>query len=139
MVSSISRAQFLTPLRVEQIDKDDWVLLDDLVYNSLLLDRQIVVPENFITDFASVPRLPFVYWAAGGTAEAPAVLHDWFYRKGTEEVTRAQADALLFEAVESREYYWHARSWLMWAGVRVGGYWSYETRSKHSTEVVPQP
>lgn len=128
-------SKFLTTLRVEQINADDWLLTDPLVYWSELLDRQVVVPAGFVTDFASVPRMPFLYWFAGGQAEAAAVLHDWFYRTNTELPTRAQADALFYEAIVASGY-WRIRAWAMWAGVRIGGYWSYETRSKHSTEPI---
>jgi hypothetical protein len=129
---------FLSPLRVEQLDKSDWKLLEPLRYYSAVLLRVIEVPEGFVTDFASVPRLPFIFWFTGGTAEAPAVLHDWLYRTGAESVTRAQADAVFKEAMDSREYYWSIRTWSMWAGVRIGGRWSYQTRSRHSTELQPQ-
>ena len=129
-------AKFLTPLQVEQIDKDDWKLLGPLVYWSVVLDRQLIVPEGFVTDFASVPRLPFIYWAAGGCAEAPAVLHDWLYRTGTEKASREQADGVFKEAIESRQYYWRLRAWTMWAGVRVGGYFSYKSRTKDSTDPI---
>lgn len=129
------KSKFLTPLAVIQVTETDWRLETPLVYWSEMLDRQLVVPSGFITDFASVPRLPFIYWFAGGATEAPAVLHDWFYRTCNEEVTREQADALLYEAIVARGYS-RLRGWLMWAGVRVGGYWSYQTRSKKSTEPI---
>lgn len=125
-------SEFLTKLRVEQVTEDDWILLEPLVYYSELLGRKVTVPAGFVTDFASVPRLPFIYWFAGNTAKAPAVLHDWFYRTNTEDITRATADALLAEAMEAQGY-WKLRSWLMWAGVRIGGYWSYDTRNTSST------
>lgn len=128
------KAQFLSKLRVEQVSEKDWVLLAPLRFYSAALGRMIEVPEGSVTDFASVPRLPFIYWFTGGTANAPAVLHDWFYRTNTEDITRAAADALLAEAMEAKGY-WKVRSWFMWAGVRIGGYWSYETRRAH---VVPQ-
>jgi len=131
------RAQFLSPLRVEQIDEDDWKLLAPLRYYSALLDREVVVPAGFVTDFASVPRLPFIYWFTGNTAQAAAVIHDWFYRTGTESISREMADRLLAEAMQALGY-WRVRVWFMWAGVRVGGYWSYETRSIHSTEPLQQ-
>jgi hypothetical protein len=130
---------FLSPLRVEQLDKDNWKLLDTLRFYSVELGRMILVPTGFVTDFASVPRLPFIYWATGGTAEAPAVLHDWLYRTGAESVTRKQADAVFSEAIISREYYWKLRAWSMWAGVRIGGYWSYQTRARNEQlQLQPQ-
>jgi len=123
----MARSQFLSPLQVEQIDEKNWRLLADLRYYSALLGREVVVPKGFVTDFASVPRLPFIYWFTGGTADAPAVLHDWFYRTNTEDITRKTTDALLAEAMDARGY-WRVRTWSMWAGVRIGGYWSYEAR-----------
>jgi hypothetical protein len=124
------KTQFLSALDVRQINEKDWELLAPLRYYSELLGREVVVPAGFVTDFASVPRLPFIYWFTGGKAQAPAVLHDWFYRTNTEDITRAGADALLAEAMEARGY-WKIRTWAMWAGVRIGGYWSYDTRATH--------
>lgn len=130
------KAQFLTPLQVEQVTEDDWRLLSPLRFYSRKLDRVLEIPAGFITDFASVPRWPFIYWFTGGTASAPAVLHDWFYRTNTEDITRAASDAVLKEAMEARGY-WYARTWMMYLGVRIGGYWSYDKRranvSVHST------
>lgn len=132
------KAMFLSPLRVEQVDAKNWKILDELRYYSIELGRVIAVPVGFVTDFASVPRAPFIYWFTGGTAEAPAVLHDWLYRTGAESVTREQADAVFYEAINSREYYWKIRAWSMWAGVRIGGYWSYQSRDARPLELQPQ-
>ena len=129
------KAQFLTPLRAEQVTEDDWKLTSSLRYWSAILNRMVVVPEGFVTDFASVPRLPFIYWFTGGKANAPAVIHDWFYRTNTEDITRATADALLAEAMDAKGY-WKVRTWSMWAGVRLGGYWSYD---KRAANVVAPP
>lgn len=121
------KAQFLTTLRVEEIDETNWRLTAPLHYHSAILGAVIVVPEGFITDFASVPRLPFLYWFAGDTARKAAVIHDWLYRTNTVKMDRAQADAIFAEAIESLGY-WKARSWFMWAGVRMGGWASFESR-----------
>lgn len=121
------KAQFLSRLRVEQVDEKNWKLTTPLSFYSAELDRTVTVPEGFVTDFASVPRLPIIYWFVGNTAQAAAVLHDWFYRTNTEDITRAGADALLAEAMTALGY-WRIRTWSVWAGVRIGGYWSYETR-----------
>lgn len=130
------RAQFLSTLQVEQIDEKNWRLLNPLRYYSAILDREVVVPAGFVSDFASVPRLPFLYWLAAGKFQAAAVLHDWFYRTDTEDITRATADALLAEAMQALGY-WKIRAWFVWLGVRLGGYWSYDTRSTRSTAVQP--
>jgi len=46
-----------------------WRLPTELAYNSQI-HGLIIVPEGYITDFASVPRLPFAYWLTGDTAHA---------------------------------------------------------------------
>ena len=59
------KAEFLTDLYVElKPGRDDeiWVLTNPLIYNSTLLDKQIVIRPGFETDLASVPRIPFVFW-----------------------------------------------------------------------------
>jgi hypothetical protein len=127
------KAMFLSPLQVEQIDDKNWRVLTPLRFYSVELGRMVIVPAGFVTDFASVPRMPFIFWFTGGTAEAPAVLHDWLYRNGAESVTRSQADTVFKEAMDSREYYWRIRTWAMWAGVRVGGYWSFHEREARPT------
>ncbi len=124
----MAQPQFLSPLQVEEISKDNWQLLAPLRFYSAVLDREITVPEGFVTDFASVPRLPFIYWFAGDTVRKAAVIHDWLYRTAAVQVTRAEADAVFAEAIEALGY-WKARQWFMWAGVRVGGYWSYAPRA----------
>ncbi len=122
------KPQFLSPLRVEQVSEKNWRLTEPLGYWSKFLHRMIVVPAGFVTDFASVPRLPFVYWFTGGLAQAPAALHDWLYRTRAVSVTRAQADDVLAEAMVARGY-WKFRAWFVWAGVRLGGASSYRSRS----------
>ena len=114
---------FLTALRVEQISDDEWRLLRALVYQSDRLERVLIVPRGFVTDFASVPRLPFVFWLAGGKATKAAVVHDFLYRKSG--VTRADADAVFAEAMKATgQAAW--RRGLMWAGLRLGGWVAYK-------------
>lgn len=41
---------------------------------------EIVVKSAFITDFCSVPRLPFIYDFMGNIARKAGALHDWLYK-----------------------------------------------------------
>lgn len=116
--------QFLYPLRLERVEdvsadgRGTWRLLDTVVFLSAERGR-IVVPAGFVTDLASVPRLPITYFLAGGLAHAAAVVHDWLYT--SHELTRAQADAVFREAAQACGVgAW--RAWIMWLGVRVGGW-----------------
>ena len=56
-------------------------------------EQKIVrVPAGFMTDFASVPRLPMIYLAYGNKAHLPAIAHDFLYREGGTEADREFAD-----------------------------------------------
>lgn len=109
-------------------DADDgkWILGADLVYDSDKLKQRITVPTGYQTDLASVPRLPVIYFLAGDSAHAAAVVHDFLYGGGVPGVSRKDADAVLREAATATGVpRW--RSWLMWAGVRIGGGSHYTT------------
>lgn len=114
-------SRFLSRLAIAAAtDQDDgrWFLTEPLVYESDAAKRTITVPAGFPTDLASTPRIPLVYEACGNIAAAAAVVHDYLYTSGREP--RAVADAVLREAAGVTGVSgW--RSWLMWAGVRVGG------------------
>jgi hypothetical protein len=121
-------ARFLSRLQVIRAQRKidaatpqlgEWVLTRPLVYESDVLDARITVPQGFRTDFASVPRLPFVYWLYGGDfCDEAATIHDFLYSRGA--VTRAQADAVFREAMRAEGVAaW--RAWPMWLGVRLFG------------------
>lgn len=59
------------------------------------------VPEGYLTDFASVPRIPGVYWRYGNKATIPALWHDWLY-DGCEprKFTRKEADEMFLAKME---------------------------------------
>lgn len=118
------KSQFLTPLKVELVDqrKGLWRLTAPLVFWSGFFGQEIEVPAGFVTDFASVPRIPVAYLLAGGDFQAPATLHDYLYRSGI--VTRAIADGMLSEAcVVSGVPTW--RTFIAWLGVRLFGWAHY--------------
>jgi hypothetical protein len=112
---------FLTELQVENaslMDDGKWRLTAPLVYQSDIADQTFTVPAGFITDYASVPRAPLVYWLCGDTSTLASVVHDAIYTY--HWVPRAVADAVLKEAsLLTGVPRW--RAWLMWAGVRIGG------------------
>jgi hypothetical protein len=109
---------FLTALEVEHLPDGTKRLKAPLVYRSEALGRVLEVPEGFLTDFASVPRLPFAYWLAGGIGDEAAVVHDFLYRMGM--VPRDLADKVYREALRASKVSGWRRG-LMWAGVRLFG------------------
>ena len=91
-------SRFVTTLdiRAPAQDGEKWTVVEPLVYESDVAGIVITVPAGFETDLANVPRLPLVYMATGGTANAAAVIHDYLYTSHT--VPRDVADAVLREA-----------------------------------------
>ncbi len=119
---------FASSLDVSRLDSGAWRLLRELratTFDEGAADsRSWCVPEGFETDFASVPRLPFVFLVMGDTAQRAAVLHDFMYSGGVDNagrgVTRAEADAIFRAAMEKDGLGWMRRG-MMWAGVRLFG------------------
>lgn len=118
------KSGFLTELEVRSIDDKRWSLTRPLSYQSDLLDACIHVPEGFVTDFASVPRVPIVYTAFGDRAHRESVIHDYLYQKHL--VSRKLADKIFLEAMKARGKKWWVRTG-MYLGVRLGGRSSYKT------------
>jgi hypothetical protein len=105
-------------------DPKTWRVDRPLVYyTSLVAGGRVEVPVGFETDLASVPRLPFVYLATGGTAEEAAVIHDYLYRTGS--APREVADAIFLEAMEQTGISWWRRK-LMYMAVRAAGWTAYK-------------
>jgi hypothetical protein len=123
-------SRFITPLRAEK-SGEYWTILQPLVYESDVAQQVFAVPEGFVTDFASVPRLPLAFLLTGDSAHEAAVIHDFLY--STNKVPRSLADRVFEEAAQvSGEPGWKA--WLMWAGVRLGGWMAWNNH--RSTDAV---
>ncbi|MDR1995121.1 DUF1353 domain-containing protein [Azonexus sp.] len=131
---------FRSKLNVELIDDDNslWRLTWPLVYYSDIAGL-IVVPVGFETDFASVPRLPVVWLAAGDTARQAATVHDYLYSLNgvaladgqvqPTRVSRQVADAVFEEAMAVSGVSWWRRQ-AMWMAVRLAGSKFYEERAE---------
>jgi hypothetical protein len=91
----------------------------------------IEVPAGYQTDFASVPRIPLVYTRYGGKGVLPSIIHDWLYSHG-DEISRKAADQVFLEAMdEVKDPAWKSTRWMMYAGVRVGGWMPWRKYRKH--------
>jgi hypothetical protein len=96
---------FATPLRAMKIAESrslfgraTWGLLSPLVFQSKIVG-EIEVPAGFQTDFASVPRLPFLYAIFGDSTHGSAVIHDWLVEQQFDLVIAARVfrEAALYE------------------------------------------
>lgn len=122
------KARFLSGLKVQKLGPR-WIVLAPFLVELEGAGEapfQVTVPEGFVTDFASVPRLPLVYLAAGNTAHKAAVLHDYLYSIGHP---RKSADAAFLAAMRAEGEPWWRRN-LMWSAVRVFGAAGWEAHQE---------
>lgn len=122
--------KFLTVLDVRphgdyEGGRSRWYLANPLVFQSKIAGLTLTVPEGFVTDFASVPRLPIVYLTMNDIGHPAAVVHDYLYRNGVFD--RRLCDKIFEEALKDLGVSLVVRK-LMWAAVRVGGFVSYQDR-----------
>lgn len=108
---------FLTQLRVEVLTDETFILTSDF-YVNLECVQEVCIPEGFITDFASVPRVPIIYLAVGNKGHKAAVLHDWLYH--TKQFSRKTADAYFYHALREAGVN-HFYAWSMYSAVRLAG------------------
>jgi hypothetical protein len=111
--------------RLHTVDHDDgWELTQPLIYSSRRYGQTIITPIGFVSDYASVPRIPIVFALTGDTGHKAAVTHDDLYRSKHARFTRHQADMIFREALMETEPPW--RAWVMWAGVRAWGWMAWQ-------------
>lgn len=101
-ISTESKSQFTRILVVSPlVDGKTWILMQELSYFRVMdgTSREINVSMGFLTDFASVPW--FVQWwiPRWGKYGNPAILHDWLYWNQYDDMTRAEADRTLLDAM----------------------------------------
>jgi hypothetical protein len=114
-------------LRVEEIDDTHWRLVSEFRYDSDVAHVRIIVPAGFVTDFASVPRVPIAFWLTGNTAHMAAVVHDYLYTSGI--FPKETADRVFYEAMRVTGIpLW--RAYLMYLGVKWGGELAWESHRR---------
>jgi hypothetical protein len=94
-------SRFVSELSVTPMpDGEQWRVNQDFGYVTDVYSASpllIIVPKDFLTDFASVPKLfqnIYTPWNRYGPA---AIVHDWLYTSQT--TTRGDADNVLKEAM----------------------------------------
>lgn len=108
--------EFITNPIVEVLD-DEWsVLRADFIVK--YFEHIFVIEEGFLTDFATVPRVPIFYAIFANRAKKSAVLHDYLY--GCAMYSRLECDKAFLCAMEAEGLPWIVRQ-AMYRGVRLGG------------------
>lgn len=92
-----NESHYITALSADHIEGRWWRVTKPLVFYSAKYNKTYTTPPGAVTDFASIPRLPFVYTLFGNTMHWEATLHDIpGYRFGL--ISRWEADMIFHEA-----------------------------------------
>lgn len=108
-----------------------WITLAPLRYRCAALGTTLLIPAEFVTDLASVPRVILAYWIAGGRGTRSSLLHDFPYQFGywlDTDGARLGVD----KATVDREFHRSLRTdpisgagpviaQVMYRGVQIGG------------------
>lgn len=100
--------------------RSEWRLETDLVYQDAK-GRRWVVPEGYITDFASVPHTPLASWLFRDHAHMAAVLHDYLCTDYYPDLMTWREAADLFREAMLVEGVSAWRAWAMYWAVRIFG------------------
>jgi hypothetical protein len=130
----IQRVTYGTKLDTRELDHGAYELINPL-YANIMIDGEwceCIVPQGFVTDYCSVPRVPFAYMLFGGKYNRTGVLHDalygnWHQIKLVHSATRYElvitkelADLILHQSLID-EGAWSTTAWVMYQGVNVFG------------------
>ncbi len=85
----------VTPLS----DGKTWVILRPFSYDvgKIGSGNKVSVTTGFMTDFASIPRLLWIFLPCWGKYGNAAVIHDWLY--WAQERPRKEADGIMLEGM----------------------------------------
>lgn len=116
-----------------------WVLDSEAVYFDDT-HGAIVVPECFMTDFASIPFL-FRWWQTGsvGPQRFAAYFHDYLY-SSQSEIGRRESDRIFRDVmgdVDLPGVRTKFRRWAMYLALRVGGWLAWRSNQKKLAEKGP--
>jgi len=122
---------FKDELLVESIGKK-WVLKRSFSFYYLdpkkkLLTKNVIIPEGFITDFASTPRLLYSIFPPIGIYNKATIIHDFLYSSLSTNLTRKESDKFFLQSMEVLKVKKWKRN-LMYLSVRIFGKKKFKTR-----------
>lgn len=110
---------FVTDLVVQEMSTHRWRVRADLNYQGN--QDLLTVPDDFVTDFASVPKLLRWFVPKYGKYNKATVLHDFLCKEASAgRFDRAAADGIFRRSMRELGV-GYLRRRLMWVGVRLGG------------------
>lgn len=128
--------KFHGPLDLRAVPPNKWKLLIQFTYTTVITNEPylIVIPEGFINDLASIPRIFRSIVPQIGKHRGAAVVHDYLYSrkgkmKGGVTLTRKQCDKIFLEAMKVAGVRFTRRH-VMYQAVRVGGWVLFNKEKK---------
>lgn len=120
-------------------DERKWVILNDdfgFEVGSMGSGYWVRVPQQFITDLASVPKFLWSFIPPHGLHLSAAIIHDFLYSGASGlGLNRRIADAIFLDAMKVSNVKW-ARRHLMWMAVRAFGWIRYKEDGSKSKEDI---
>jgi uncharacterized protein DUF1353 len=104
-------------------------LLKEVIYKDG--DTEYRVPENYVTDFASVPRCISWFAPNSGQYNPAAIIHDYLITDVLEKehaIESNHVDEIFRLAMQELRVPWYRR-WVMWTGVRWGALFNGRRRA----------
>jgi hypothetical protein len=106
----------------------EYQILEPLVFRSDIVG-EIIVPENTVTDFASIPRFFWRILPPWDTHRKAALIHDFLYSTGTHP--KKIADKVFLEAMKALSVpAWKAQT--MYRAVKWFGFKAWNDHRKHN-------
>lgn len=110
--------------------KDKFIIASQYEYKTAS-GEYIIVPKNFITDLASIPRIFRIFLNSyGDNYTRAAVIHDYLYSYGYKDrISRKRADSIFLEIMKERGLRKGKRI-IMYLAVRIFGVFFYKKGEK---------
>lgn len=116
-------------LMIEPLDAERWLLHEPLRYVG---ERdEFIVPDGYVTDFATVPRIAVWLVPKAGLAARAAILHDYLLTDvlPSGRISSRDIDGLFRRAMRELGVP-PVRRWVMWTGVRWGALFNRRRRAE---------
>jgi hypothetical protein len=137
-VSIGTTAAIRPPIEIPFDDGIFWVLQRQFEYQILDTDIVVTVPQGFVTDYASIPRVFWSVLAPYGRYGSPAIIHDFLY--WDQSCTREEADGL-FDLAMQEQGVPNATRIAIYAAVRFAGEYAWvsnlEEKQRGLSKIVP--
>lgn len=113
------QTEFITNTCIKPMSKYVYLTCEKIYFT---VNKKIyIIPNNFETDLASIPRLAWiVVTPMHSSLIKPAIVHDWFYRKSCD-FTREEADLIFYHMLRnenvpviSSNIMYYAVRWFGW-------------------------